>query len=745
MGKRRIIVSERDNLAALFDGDQAIEFIINRGDMLLGDVYLSTVENILPSIEAAFVNVGGEKMGFLHSSDVAGKGDLKARLQPKQQLVVQVMKEPTGHKGPRVTTNISLPGRFLVLMPESKGISISRKIESAKERARLKSTVSLQKPPGVGVIIRTEAEGQKESDVQEDFETLMERWQHIVAAADTSSPPSLLYRDQDLLYRVIRECVTEDVEEIMVDSSFGQQRTQQLLQNWNLEKSIKVTTYSGNQPIVVGTGVDKEIKMALQTKVPLPSGGYLYIQPTEALTVIDVNSGKFTSLDSQAATIRQTNLESCKEIARQLRLRNIGGMIIVDFIDMESRADQLTILEAFETELADDKAKPQIGQLSDLGLVEMTRHRQGQALAEIFTKKCTNCAGNGHAIEDLHWGTPFMASEQSDRRGGRHQHHRGRGGHVPRPAAAVNNQHKGMQSNKIMQGKRPVGNQRHLPKPAVLELPTGFLKNGVPQPSNKPDTQKRIDEYLKDKMYKEYSTWFSMFVKMVHTPPGANSILARINPKTNDILTLVHSIEDGVPISDEYDDRRDSRDSSGRRRPQRHGSRMAGADDEDESDDSDMDVDPEEDMLEDAVVSASDVEDVGESDAEDQDPESSEEEEASDGGKSSSRRAPASRSRRGRPTKSGTRRTANAKDDVKDETKEEHQPTDDIEDSDTPIEVESAEEEKPKRRRGRPPKRQPAKVQEADDVETDQPAAETGGDNEESSQEREVTTASTSD
>lgn len=209
MAKRKIIISENDNIAALMEDDRAVEFIIHRGDMLLGDVYLATVENILPSIDAAFVNVGGDKMGFLHSSDVPGKGDLKNRLEPKQQLVVQIMKEPTGHKGPRVSTNISLPGRFLVMMPESKGISISRKIVETAERSRLKSVVSLIKPPGVGVIIRTEASNQKESDITEDFETLLERWQNIVSMADTASPPTLLYRDQDLLYRVIREAVTD--------------------------------------------------------------------------------------------------------------------------------------------------------------------------------------------------------------------------------------------------------------------------------------------------------------------------------------------------------------------------------------------------------------------------------------------------------------------------------------------------------------------------------------------------------
>lgn len=398
-----IVISERDNLAALFEDGKVVEFFIHRGDMLLGDVYLATVENILPSIDAAFVNLGADRMGFLHASDVPGKGDLKERLEPKQKVLVQIMKEPTGHKGPRVSTSLSLPGRFLVLMPEEKGISISRKILSPKERSRLKSIVNLLKPAGVGVIIRTEAESQTEEEIKEDIETLLEKWQNIVTTTDSVSPPALIHRDQDLLYRVIREACTDDVKEIFIDTPFGQHRVNQLIQTWNLGKNIKVNVYKGSDSLLIAKGIDKEIKVALQSKVNLPSGGYLYIQPTEALTVIDVNSGKFTSSQTQNETIRQTNLEAVEEIARQLRLRNIGGMIVIDYIDMENRVDRLAILEAFEMALLPDKAKPQIGQLSDLGLVELTRHRQGQSLMEIFTKKCPACGGSGAVIEDLNF------------------------------------------------------------------------------------------------------------------------------------------------------------------------------------------------------------------------------------------------------------------------------------------------------------------------------------------------------
>lgn len=398
-----IVIAERDNIAAVFEQGKVTEFFIHRGDVLLGDVYLSKVDNILPSIDAAFVDVGCSKMGFLHAADVMGRGSLRDKLKPKQNLVVQVTKEPTGHKGPRVTTEISLPGRFLVLIPNESGINISKKIESVKERARLKALLNVLKPVGVGVIVRTEASGQSESDIQDDLEVLLEKWNTIVTLAQEQSAPNLLYRDQDLLYRVIREACTEDTHEIIVDTPFAMTRVQNLLQNWNMSKGVQVSVYKGNAPFLDAAGVTKEIKAALQTKVNMPSGGYLYIQTTEALSVIDVNSGKFVSSATQDEMIFKTNKEAVAEIARQLKLRNIGGMIIIDFIDMCKRSHKLRIMEELELALDSDKAKPQVGQLSDLGLVELTRHRQGQSLYEIFTKKCQTCMGTGSIIEDFHF------------------------------------------------------------------------------------------------------------------------------------------------------------------------------------------------------------------------------------------------------------------------------------------------------------------------------------------------------
>lgn len=407
----KIVIAERDNIAAVMENGKVSEFYVHRGEIILGDVYLAQVENILPSIEAAFVNVGSDKMGFLHAQDIGGKGALQDKLKPKQKIVVQVVKEPTGHKGPRVTTEISLPGRFLVLMPNETGVNVSKKITSSKERARLKSVVNLLKPVGIGIIVRTEAEGQTEADIQEDLEILLEKWNNIITSAESMTPPNLLYRDQDLLYRVIRECCNEDTQEIIVDTGFALNRVQSLLQNWHMNKNININLYKGSEPLLVAMDIHKEIKAALGMKVNLPSGGYLFIQTTEALTVIDVNSGKFTNSATQDETILKTNIEAVHEIARQLRLRNIGGMIIIDFIDMTSRVDKLAMMEELELAMEADKAKPQVGQLSDLGLVEMTRHRQGQAISEIFAKRCPHCQGNGYIMEDIKFASATAEGE----------------------------------------------------------------------------------------------------------------------------------------------------------------------------------------------------------------------------------------------------------------------------------------------------------------------------------------------
>lgn len=481
--EKKIIIAERDNIAAVLENKKVTDFFIHRGDVLLGDVYLATVDNILPSIDAAFVNVGTDKMGFLHAEDVMGKGTLKEKLKPKQKLIVQVVKEPTGHKGPRVTTEISLPGRFLVLMPYEPGVSISKKIENSKERARLKAIMNLIKPVGVGVIIRTEAEGQTEADIQEDLEILLEKWNNIITSAESLTPPNLIYRDQDLLYRVIREACTDDVKEIVVDTAFALNRVQNILQNWHINKNVQVTLYKGTEPLLIATDIHKEIKAALNVKVNMPSGGYLFIQQTEALTVIDVNSGKFTSSATQDETILKTNIEAVHEIARQLRLRNIGGMVIIDFIDMLSRADKLAIMEELEIALEPDKAKPQVGQLSDLGLVELTRHRQGQSLSEIFTKKCPHCQGTGYFMNELNFSTPTAEGE-----------YRAKQAKTKLPIS--NNFKKNKNNNKVQENiAEPVVEQTQSAVQVEVENPAQVAQNETAKRDNKRKNNRKNNKF----------------------------------------------------------------------------------------------------------------------------------------------------------------------------------------------------------------------------------------------------------
>ena len=394
---KSLIISERDKIAAIMEGERAVEFFIHRGDLILGDIYTAKVENIMPSIDAVFVNLGNNRMGFLHASDIPGQGNLNDRVQPNQKLLVQIVKEPTSNKGPRVNTGISLPGRFLVLTTENTSVSVSRKIVDYQERNRLKAMVSLLKPPGVGIVVRTEAEGKDEYDLEEDFKMLWDLWKEISDKHENNKYPGLVYRDQDFIYRVIRDAYTAEIDEVVMDTAPGQVKAQQILKNWT-GKDVEITLHKeGN--ILSARGVEREILTALQTKVELPSGGYLFIQTTEAMSVIDVNSGRFTTSRTLRETVLKTNLEAAHEVGRQLKLRNIGGVIVVDFIDMDERKDQINVLEAFENALMSDRAKPQIGQLSDLGLVELTRRRQGQSLQEIFGHQCQNCHGTGLVFE----------------------------------------------------------------------------------------------------------------------------------------------------------------------------------------------------------------------------------------------------------------------------------------------------------------------------------------------------------
>ncbi|MBW4698481.1 MAG: Rne/Rng family ribonuclease [Aphanocapsa lilacina HA4352-LM1] len=402
---KQIIIAEQYRLAAVFAEDQIQELIVASGNHQVGDIYLGIVENVLPSIDAAFVNIGNpERNGFIHVTDLGqirlrrSSASISELVTPQQKVLVQVMKEPTGNKGPRLTGNVSLPGRFLVLMPFGRGVNLSRRIRDDDERNRLRALAVLIKPPGMGLLVRTEAAGMDEQGILEDLESLLKQWEKIQKQTAETRAPALLNRDEDFIQRVLRDAYSAQVNRIVVDSHVGVKRVKQHLLNWNggrMPQGVYVEHHREPSSILDYFRVNAAIREALRPRVDLPSGGYIIIEPTEALTVIDVNSGSFTRSATSRETVLWTNCEAATEIARQLRLRNIAGIIIIDFIDMDARRDQLQVLEHFSKALKADKSRPQIAQLTELGLVEITRKRQGQSIYEIFGKPCPTCDGLG--------------------------------------------------------------------------------------------------------------------------------------------------------------------------------------------------------------------------------------------------------------------------------------------------------------------------------------------------------------
>ncbi len=398
---QQIVIAEQLRIAAVLHDDRVDELVVAQGRYQIGDVYLGTVENVLPGIDAAFVNIGeSEKNGFIHVTDLGplrlrkGAAGITELLEPRQKVLVQVMKEPTGTKGPRLTGNLALPGRFLVLQPHGQGVNISRRINGENERNRLRALGVLIKPPGAGLLIRTEAEGVSEDQLIDDLEALLRQWEAIQQAAESASPPVLLNRDEDFVHRVLRDLYTPEVVRVVLDTPEGVGRANAFLGVDHA--NVAVEAHGEPSDILEHFKVHAAIRDALKPRVDLPSGGYIIIEPTEALTVIDVNSGSFTRSANARETVLWTNCEAATEIARQLKLRNIGGVVIVDFIDMDSRRDQLQLLEHFTQAVRDDAARPQIAQITELGLVELTRKRQGQNIYELFGRACPSCGGLGH-------------------------------------------------------------------------------------------------------------------------------------------------------------------------------------------------------------------------------------------------------------------------------------------------------------------------------------------------------------
>jgi len=405
---KQIIIAEQHRTAAVFSEDRIEEIIVATGTHQVGDIYMGVVENILVSIDAAFVNIGdGDRNGFIHITDLGplrlrrSGGSISDLLNPKQRVLVQVMKEPTGNKGPRLTGNVSMPGRYVVLMPFGRGVSLSKRIANEPERNRLRALGILTKPSGMGLLIRTEAEDVPEEMIIEDLENLQKQWESIQQEASTTRFPSLLDRDNDFIQKILRDAYSDDVNRIVTDTADGVKRVKQHLLSWGdgkIPPDVSIDQHRERTSILEYFRVNAAIREALRPRVDLPSGGYIIIAPTEALTVIDVNSGSFTQSQTSRETVLWTNCEAAAEVARQIRLRNIAGVIVVDFIDMDTRRDQIQLLEEFNKALRADKSRPQIAQLTELGLVELTRKRQGQSIYELFGRPCPTCNGLGHLV-----------------------------------------------------------------------------------------------------------------------------------------------------------------------------------------------------------------------------------------------------------------------------------------------------------------------------------------------------------
>ncbi|MDI6890552.1 MAG: Rne/Rng family ribonuclease [Thermodesulfovibrionales bacterium] len=423
MGSEILINATREETrVALLEGGQVVEFYIERKQdaSLVGNIYKGKVVKVLPGMQSAFVDIGLEKAAFLYITDIRADIEEYAPLveemdntleliskrekdeltieelvQEGQEILVQVSKDPIGSKGARLTSYITLPGRYLVLMPNVEHIGISRRISDEAERIRLKRIVEDIKPEGCGLIIRTASEGSTEEDIKKDLEFLLLLWETILKKKDKVNAPSLLYSDLDLVFRSVRDLMSQDVKRLVIDSEVEYEKIKDFVRTYFDKLLGKIELYEGTEPIFDAFGIEIDISRALGRKVWLKSGGYIVIDQTEAMTVIDVNTGKFVGKEELEDTIFKTNLEAVKEIAYQIRLRNLGGIIIVDFIDMEKPENRERVFNAFVEAMKKDRAKNTISHISELGLIQMTRKRVRESLGRILCEPCPYCEGKG--------------------------------------------------------------------------------------------------------------------------------------------------------------------------------------------------------------------------------------------------------------------------------------------------------------------------------------------------------------
>ena len=389
---------------AILEGATLVEYYTAeaKSKSLVGNIYLGKVKNILPGMEAAFVSIGAEKNGVLYVADVSNSkrnSKIENLLKQEQEILVQVVKDAMGEKGARLTGQISFPGRYLVLIPNSSTKGISRRLPD-EERSRLDKIIRKIKPDGFGVIVRTAAEGVSEESLKNDIDKLLSEWQ-ATSSKDSGSAPVLIHEEPDISIKVIREHLNSGFKKLLIENNKQFDNVKQYISDTSPELSGIVEKYEDSLDLFERYHIEDQIKKALDRKVWLPSGGHLIIDRTEALTVIDVNTGKFVGKDSLEQTVFENNLEAAEEIARQLRLRDIGGIIVIDFIDMETQRRQQELLNKFKQELAKDKTRTQVFEISRLGLVEMTRKNVSAGLIESFSDECEECNGRGLIIGDI--------------------------------------------------------------------------------------------------------------------------------------------------------------------------------------------------------------------------------------------------------------------------------------------------------------------------------------------------------
>lgn len=405
-------IGQQETRVALVEGGAAQEIYVQRAARhgLVGNIYKGTVKRVLPGMQAAFVDIGIERTAFLHVADMLGPAEHAEPLPPVDQLLregqdvlVQVLKDPLGSKGARLTTLLSVPSRYLVLLPHEPHVGVSARIEDETERQRLHEILVRLAPqvaPGVleaggGVIARTAAEGVDEAALARDLRFLVRLWETVSEQTQWARPGHLVHGDLPLSMRVLRDLLGSDVERVRIDSESECRRVQQFARVFVPEAADRIEPYTGAAPIFDLYGVEDELGRALERKVELKSGGHLIIDQTEAMTTVDVNTGAFTGHRNLGETILKTNLEAAQTIARQLRLRNLGGIIIVDFIDMQDEDHRAQVLRTFERATARDTARVHIHPFSPLGLVEMTRKRTRESLGHILCEPCPTCAGRG--------------------------------------------------------------------------------------------------------------------------------------------------------------------------------------------------------------------------------------------------------------------------------------------------------------------------------------------------------------